>query len=240
MGTKYQLETIPVWDGIQSGSECFICDLMKKAEHDSLEFYLGASVMNPETRVKVNNTGFCPQHTAKLVESGHPNSMAVLWESHLAQTRDKLNKVFRDLDNPRNLKKSTASLESVLSEREEGCLICQRMEERLDRYCFTIPYLWAQDEAFRKAFSESKGFCLHHMARILRLSLDALDTKTQRAFSQSMSDLQQRNLERIAHDLWYMTEHYKSENRDKPWNGCEDAQKRAVYKEIGQGRCEKS
>ena len=33
-----------------------------------------------------------------------------------------------------------------------------------------------------------------------------------------------------------MIEHYKSENRDKPWNGCEDAQVRAVYKEIGKGR----
>ena len=44
MGTKYQLETIPVWDGIRSGSECFICDLMKQAEDDSLRFYLGASV----------------------------------------------------------------------------------------------------------------------------------------------------------------------------------------------------
>ena len=60
MATKYQLETIPVWDGIKSGSECFICDLMEQAQTDSLEFFLGSSVMNPETRVRVNSTGFCP------------------------------------------------------------------------------------------------------------------------------------------------------------------------------------
>ena len=73
MGTKYQLETIPVWDGIKSQSECFICDLMEQAQNDSLEFYLGSSVMNPETRVRVNSIGFCPQHTSMLVQSGHPN-----------------------------------------------------------------------------------------------------------------------------------------------------------------------
>ena len=53
MANKYQLETIPVWDGIQSDSECFICDLMKEALADNLRFFLGASVMNPETRVRV-------------------------------------------------------------------------------------------------------------------------------------------------------------------------------------------
>lgn len=237
MGTKYQLETIPVWDGIKSQSECFICDLMEQAQNDSLEFYLGSSVMNPETRVRVNSIGFCPQHTSMLVQSGHPNSMAVLWESHLQTTRDELAKVFRELENPRNLKKTVASLDTVLSSREKGCLICSRMHDRLVRYCFTIPYLWGQDPEFRKAFDESKGFCLSHMATILRMSLEALDSKQQKAFAQSMAELQLRNLDRTSKDLVYMIEHYKSENRDKLWNGCEDAQIRAVYKEIGKGRC---
>ncbi len=237
MANKYQLETIPVWDGIQSGSECFICDLMAQAEHDSLEFFLGSSVMNPETRVKVNATGFCPEHTSKLVESGHPNSMAVLWESHLARTREELKGVFKELDSPRNLKKTIAKLDSVLGGREEGCLICDRMRDRLDRYCFTIPYIWGEDPEFRKAFDASKGFCLHHMSHILKMSLDALDSKKQKEFAEALSALQQRNLQRTADDLLYMTEKYKSENRDKPWNGCEDAQLRAVYKEIGKGRC---
>ena len=237
MANKYQLETIPVWDGIKSESECFICDLMQQAEKDSLEFYLGSSVMNPETRVKVNSTGFCPEHTAKLVESGHPNSMAVLWESHFAKTRQDLVGIFKEMDSTRNLRKTLAKLDSALEGREEGCLICDRMKDRLDRYCFTIPYLWGQDPEFRKAFEQSKGFCLHHMAHIMRNAIDALDSKQQKEFSAALGQLQQRNLQRTADDLLYMTEHYKSENRDKPWNGCENAQVRAVYKEIGKGRC---
>ena len=236
MGIKYQLETIPVWDGIQSGSECFICDLMKEALDDNLRFFLGASVMNPETRVRVNSTGFCPEHTAMLVESGHPNSMAVLWETHLEKTREELSKTFQDMENGKNPKKILATMNENLGEREQGCLICQKMKDRLDRYCFTLPYLWGQDPEFRKAFSESKGFCLHHTAHILRMSIEALDAKQQKEFAASLADLQQRNLDRIAKDLVYMIEHYKSENIRKPWNGCEDAQVRAVYKEIGKGR----
>ena len=136
----------------------------------------------------------------------------------------------------KNLKKTVANLDAVLEQREKGCLICQRMQDRLDRYCFTIPYIWGQDPEFRKAFSESKGFCLHHMAHILRMSLDALDSRQQKQFAQAMAELQKKRLEINAGDLVYMIEHYKSENRDKPWNGCEDAQLRAVYREIGKGR----
>ena len=236
MGIKYQLETIPVWDGIQSQSECFICDLMQEAQADNLKFFLGSSVMNPETRVRVNSTGFCPEHTTMLVESGHPNSMAVLWETHLERTRERLEKTFKEMESGRNLKKTLIGLDAALEEREQGCLICQRMKDRLDRYCFTIPYLWGQDPQFRKAFEQSKGFCLHHTAHILRMSLEALDSKQQKGFAASLAQLQQQNLDRIAKDLVYMIEHYKSENVRKPWNGCEDAQVRAVFKEIGKGR----
>ena len=76
MSVKYQLETIPVWDGISSQSECFICDLMEEAQKDSISFYLGSSVMNPETRVKVNATGFCPQDALS----------ATAWRKGLAAT----------------------------------------------------------------------------------------------------------------------------------------------------------
>ncbi|MCF0238823.1 MAG: hypothetical protein HUK24_09495 [Sphaerochaetaceae bacterium] len=233
---KYQLETIPVWDGIQSGSECFICDLMEKALKDSLDFYLGSSVMNPETRVKVNEKGFCPHHTELLVNSGKAHSMAVMWESHFEETRKNLDKALKALENPRNIKKDIKTLDEVISKKEEGCLICDRMTMRLDRYCLTVPYLWNTDNLFKKAFEDSKGFCLPHMNRILQQSLKILDSKAQKEFAISMAGLQRRNLERVAHDLWYMTEHFKSENHDKPWNGCEDGQKRAVFKEIGKGR----
>jgi len=231
MSVKYQLETIPVWDGISSQSECFICDLMEEAQKDSISFYLGSSVMNPETRVKVNSVGFCPRHTSMLVQSGSPNSMAVMWESHFEETRRQMDKVLDEMEHPKNVAKTARKLKEALELREHGCLICDRMAERLNRYCFTIPYLWGQDMQFRDAFAKSKGFCLPHMARIMELAPEALDPKTAKDFSCAMAELQKRNLERVAHDLWYMTEHYKSENRDKPWNGCEDAQKRAVYKE---------
>ena len=64
---RVQLDTIAVWDAIKSGGECFLCSLKKQAETRSVKFYLGPSVMNPETRVKVNQSWFCHDHVQQLL-----------------------------------------------------------------------------------------------------------------------------------------------------------------------------
>src|SRR5690554_4428717 len=83
---KYELETIPVWDGVRSGSECFLCDLMLEAQRHAVAYYLGTSVMHPETRVEVNKTGFCPVHWDDLVTAGKPQSLALISHTYLQKT----------------------------------------------------------------------------------------------------------------------------------------------------------
>ena len=234
MKIDYQLETIPVWDGVQSNSECFLCDLMEEAQADGLRFYLGASVMNPETRVQVNEVGFCPEHSAMLVESGKPNSMAVLWETHLERTAGDIQSVFQTLRTGN--RKGVAKLNEVLSAREKGCLICSKMNDRLKRYCFTTVHMWGHENGFRDALMAGKGFCLHHLSDIMDMASDMLSPREFKAFCNDICDLESKRLERSAADLKYMKEQYRGENINRPWNGCEDAQKRAVYTEIGKGR----
>jgi hypothetical protein len=64
---KYKLETIPVWDALKEDSECLLCFLEEKIEDYYLNYYLGSSVMNRETRVKLNQKGFCSDHFRGLL-----------------------------------------------------------------------------------------------------------------------------------------------------------------------------
>lgn len=236
---KYELETIPVWDGVKSDCECFLCELMKQAEEHSVNFYLGSSVMNPETRLRVNEHGFCPEHFEKLAEAGKPQSLALMCDTYLARSREKLAGSFKAITQAKPGRKLEAAVQGFstgLQARESGCLICTQMKGRLDRYCFTTAYLWNQDQEFRQALADSKGVCLHHLDALLRMSAEALDASARAEFCRAMIELTEKNLDRVAADVLWMTQKYKSENIDKPWNGCEDAQKRAVFKMIGQGR----
>ncbi|MCH3907358.1 MAG: DUF6062 family protein [Sphaerochaeta sp.] len=84
---KVQLETIPVWDALKAGGECFLCDLKAESEADAVRFYLGPSVMNPETRVKVNENGFCPRHFEALIAAGKPQGLGLMAETYLEADR---------------------------------------------------------------------------------------------------------------------------------------------------------
>ena len=236
---KIQLETIPVWDGIKSNSECYICDLMAQAQRDAISFYLGNSVMNPETRVRVNEHGFCYKHSQMLVAANKSQGVALMTDTYLAKSREIFERSFTELlgaKNPKLAKKAIEHFSSDLEKREAGCLVCTSMQDRLSRYYYTTAYLWGEDQEFREALAESKGFCLHHFQGLLQQSKEALSPSVQPEFIRSLTTLELANLDRIAKDVYWMTQKYKSENVDEPWNGCEDAHKRGMDKMTGRHR----
>lgn len=236
---KYELETIPVWDGVRGTSECFLCELMKEAESHAVSYYLGSSVMHPETRVEVNRTGFCPFHWTSLVKAGKPQSLALIGHTYLEESLSRLSPAVSRIAAGKPGRKTVAAIGDLLGtveERERGCLVCARMEERLKRYAFTTIHLWRKDEEFRTEFSESKGVCLHHMETLLAMAPDILDSSETQDFSTELTALVVRNLQRLEREIWWMTQKYKAEHIDDPWNGCEDAHKRLVCKITGEGR----
>lgn len=236
---KYELQTIPVWDALRKGSECPICTLMEAAEADSVNFYLGSSVMNPETRVQANTIGFCPHHMDLLAQARKPQSLAVMLRSVIDEQASRLAKPFAMAVSARpghSCDKAVSAITDAIASEEKGCLICRRMEARLVRYCYTVAVLWATDEEFRKTLESSRGFCLHHFARILQISSEALPARDRVQFVRSMTELESRGLKAVSSDVQWMTQMYKSENEGASWNGCEDAQIRAAYKLIGKAR----
>jgi len=233
---KIQLETIPVWDAIKTGSECYLCDLKTQAEADSVRFYLGPSVMNPETRVKVNKNGFCQHHFGKLIEAGKPQGLGLIAETYLSETRSALGKSMKNLLEAkagRKTDKAVAIFDEALLSRTPHCLICEQIENRETRYLYTTACLFAQDPDFKQALKQSKGFCLPHYQKLLHISKEALSAEERKEFIQALTEVELSNLERLQGEVVWMTEKYKTENFDKPWNGCEDAQKRVVRKLTG-------
>ena len=212
---------------------------MKKAEEDSVRYYLSSAVMTPEVRVEMNKHGFCPHHLHLLAEGGKPQSLALAMDTYYDENKSIFAPLMDKVDNSSNARKTLKAAEAFFEAahaREQGCLICSRMEERLVRYCYTVASLWATDPDFKKALEDSKGFCLHHTEELVKVADKALSGDELAGFVKTVIAMLGKNLDRVQHDDWWMTQKYKSENKDKPWNGAEDAQKRAVYKLIGESR----
>ncbi|MDX9810314.1 MAG: DUF6062 family protein [Sphaerochaetaceae bacterium] len=236
---KYELETIPVWDALQSGDECLLCNLMKSSEQDALSYYLGSSVMHPQTRVAVNKTGFCPTHWKALIEKGSPQSLALIAHTYLQETRQALKHTFAGLGaikEGRRIDQVVRNITQAHENREQHCLVCTQMEKRLKRYAFTIVHLWEKESEFRHSFEHGKGVCLHHMGTLMNMAQEVLAKMQAKAFIVSLVHTVEVNLQRLEEEVLWMTQKYKAENSDKDWNGCEDAQKRTILKLVGEGR----
>ena len=94
---RYHIDTIPVWDAIKLDGECFLCALKRKTELGEVEHYLGASVMEPDTRIRVNKNGFCNNHQRMLYAVDNRLGHALMLESHVAETRERLAKACKEI-----------------------------------------------------------------------------------------------------------------------------------------------
>ncbi len=236
---KYKLETIPVWDAMHEDTECLFCSLMEKAERRYIDFYLGSSVMNPETRVKVNSVGFCPTHYSALSEEPKPQGLALISHTHLLETQRALGPLqdsLKHIKKGKRAKKIIEQIREVLRSRESGCLICENMEMTLLRYAYTYVFLWGSEPEFRDAVEKSKGICLHHYPVVLDMASQALEGGQQEEFLRTIASSMDRWLSKMAEDVHWQTQMYKSENRDKDWRGTQDAHKRAIHHETGSVR----
>ena len=236
---KIELETIPVWDGLKSGSECFICDLMNAAERDAVDYYLGPAIMVPEIRVEMNRKGICPTHFHAMADRNKAQSLSLVLDTYMEESKKDLFPLLdriADSSSWRKAMKSFKALEEYASHREKGCLVCDYMNDRFVRYLRTVAALYRDDAEFRFAIAQGKGFCVHHTLALARCADTELSGDMLADYLVLLARLLKDNLERCQKDDVYLSQKYKSENRDKPWNGCEDAHRRLVRKLFGEGR----
>ena len=90
---KYHIDTIPVWDAYKVEDECPLCVLEYRSEQSYIDFFLSGSVMEPDTRIEVNKTGFCPPHFQLLYNEKNRLGLALITHTHLKETIDKFKKL---------------------------------------------------------------------------------------------------------------------------------------------------
>jgi len=243
---QYHIDTIPVWDAIKLNGECPLCALRRKNELMDVERFLGASVMEPDTRIIVNQKGFCGHHLSILFEQKNRLGLALMLHTHMKDTRkaisdalSKANDAGKQSGNTlfKRVLKSASTQQTALQEAAwsleqavSTCVLCDSINEHMKRYLYTMLYLWERDKDFRKAFSESKGVCIPHAAQLLSMAEDNLPQKELDTFVKILSELVNESLDRITKEVEWFTLKFDYRNQDKPWGNAKDAVERASNK----------
>lgn len=223
---KEKIYTIPVNEAFSSDSECAFCYLEELLERDSVEYTLGAAMMEPDFRIESNKKGFCKNHYSMLFSKQNKLSLALILESHLLELTNEFETLLK------NPKKNDKCSKWFLKNRC-SCVICDRINSTMKRYVEVFFYMWSHDDEFKNKVINSKGFCLNHLETIYNNSFKYLNKKDAVEFLKIIYGKEKGELENIRNDIHKFTLKFDYRNKDMEWGSAIDAPIRTIEKLSG-------
>ena len=193
--------------------------------------------MEPEWRVRSNETGFCTRHFDLMYRRRNRLGLALMTHTHMQEVIASLEKILAEGGSGKRglfaRKTDDAGAPARIRARMEGCVICEQVDAALQRYGYTIAQLYFTNSEFKTLFEQSKGFCLPHLALVLELAAKTLSGAQQEAFQKAVAALELANLRRVEGELEWFTLKFDYRNDGKPWGNSQDAPERAINKLMG-------
>lgn len=239
---KEKIYTIPVNEAFDQDCECALCYLRKKLEAESVDYALGAAMMEPDYRIVSNEKGYCNRHYSMMLSKKEKLSLALVLETHLKEVRDKIgllneNMVSLKTEKHPLFKKKAENGNELIAERiqmiTDSCVICEKLDSTMERYISVLFYLWEKEEEFRSKLINSKGFCLPHFKALTCGAFKYLGRKKAIEFLEFIYEKEQKELERLQDEVHKFTLKFDYRNTGEKWGSEIDAPKRTLEKLSG-------
>lgn len=229
---KEKLYTIPVNDAFSVDCECPICAMKKKLEEDAVDYTMGPSYMEDDTRMKTDQLGFCEKHIRMLWEKNNRLGLALIASTHIKKfTKEIETLAAQGVEKGGFFKKVKEDpVVDYLKQLENSCFVCERIQLSFERYLMTICYLWKSDEEFRKKYKDSKGFCNEHYRILLECAPQHLSGKSLEEFRKTTNQIYMENMKRVLEDVEWFINKFDYRYQDEPWKNSEDAMQRTLTK----------
>ncbi|MCI8623902.1 MAG: hypothetical protein HFG26_09605 [Provencibacterium sp.] len=191
---KDSIYTIPISEVFEPMQGCPICRMRDMLEERSIEYIMGAAMMEPDVRVETNRTGFCEDHLRRMLPRKNRLSIGLMFQSHL----DYLRKDIVSASAPARGKDPRAE---KAREAAEGCYVCDRIQKSMDRMLDTTLRMWEKEESFRQLFAKQELLCFPHYQKLLQAAQGKLGKKIYPAFSEAIGTLALKQLNALKTDI---------------------------------------
>ena len=224
-----QIYTIPVHEAFEAGAAdhkcgCPLCALYRKLEENELDLILGASMMEPDVRIKTNEKGFCRTHYDMMFTRKNRLGMALTLESHLNQLKEELETGF-----VAGLIGKPGSTPLKRIERlEKSCYVCERIEFHFQHMAETVVYLFESEDSFAEQIKAQPYFCLPHYRLLLEKAQARLQKKKLADFFTAVEGVQKHYLDTLREDVSWFCKKFDYRYEDEPWKNSKDSVERAM------------
>ena len=224
-----QIYTIPVHEAFEASAAdkkcgCPLCALYRKLEEDELELILGASMMEPDIRIKTNEKGFCRTHYDMMFVRKNRLGMALTLESHLNELKEDLS---TGLIAGLVAKPGFTPLKRI-EKLEKSCYVCERIDFHFQHMAETVVYLYESEETFADQIKAQPYFCLPHYRLLLGKAQARLQKKKLADFFAIVEGVQKHYLDELCEDVSWFCKKFDYRYEDEPWKNSKDSVERAM------------
>jgi len=210
---KERIYSIPLTEALEENSGCILCILEKKLEEQAVDYFLGPSMMEPDSREMTNEKGFCKGHMKMLFDKKNRLSLALMLETHVKE-------IEKSLVMPKKSgffsKESPASvLSEGIYKKVQSCALCDKLNSQMTDAAGNLAYLWGGEPDFRKKFEENQGLCLEHTALVIKECDKEISGKKKEEFLSQLVEKQKEQLGTIYEDLHNFTLSFDYRNANK-------------------------
>ena len=223
---KETIYTIPVNEAFEQTSKCPMCFLEERLEAEAVEYALGPAMMEPDHREMSNEKGYCNKHFEMMYRQPNKLPLALVLDTHLEHIRKMLEQTEPKPQKKGLFKAKEKTEKSSLQPIIDSCMICEKIEHTMTRYCDVLLLMWKKDDEFKAKFEASNGFCLPHFEKLYKLC-DSDD------FARALLKKERRVLEDLQQDIHRFTLKFDYRNKDMEWGNAKDAPIRTVEKLAG-------
>ena len=249
---KETIYTIPVNEAFEKDCECPVCELKARFENDTVQYFIGPSLMEPDTRIETNDKGFCARHFEMMYQTkANRLGLGLMLDTYMQEQTERLRKMVgaskKDDENvkkslfapkPKAGAKAADSIIKYLNEHEKNCSICGKLNYTMERYVEIILQLFFSDDNFKARILNGKGFCLPHLKMLLKASSSKLSPGKRSDFSEAILKVQLENMDRIEKEVDWFTKKFDYRNQEAPWGNSRDALPRGIKKMTGADKVE--
>jgi hypothetical protein len=209
-----KIYTIPVNEAFDDCKKdhalgCPFCRLHDRLEENELELILGASMMEPDIRIKTNELGFCDDHFKMMLTRKNRLGLALMLESHLDILREHM-----------DLKR--------LEKLENSCYVCGRIDYSLTKMIENAVALWEVDPDFEPKMKAQPYFCLPHYRQFMEHAKNRMNKKKFNMFSEIVGEVTGRYFDELRNDVSWFCKKFDYRYTDEPWYNSKDAIERAI------------
>ncbi len=206
--------TIPVNEAFEKTIEtqacvCPFCLLKADLEKNETDLILGGSMMEPDTRAKTNEMGFCERHLGKMMSMNRKLPLALMIESRLGYIKEAIKP-------PKIPAFSSSSMVKKLDETVHSCYLCSRVDGNLSQMIETAALLWQSESAFRDKVMLQHHFCLKHYSEFLQDAKQRLSGKEFSEFLKTVGQKEYDYVESLGDNIGQFCQMFDYRNEGEP------------------------